>query len=138
GAVTITHTDAATPANCTGHAGVDRTWKATDGCGNMTTCVQHITFVDTTAPSITCPANVQLQCNGSTNPSNTGTATGSDNCGGAEIGRETCRERPANCTGHAGIDRTWKATDGCGNMTTCVQHITFVDTTIPTITCPAD
>src|SRR5206468_742964 len=134
----ITFTDASTPANCTGKAGIDRTWKATDGCGNMATCVQHITFVDTTPPVITCPPDKQLQCGDSTDPSNTGRATATDNCGGNPAITFTDAATPANCTGKAGIDRTWKATDGCGNMATCVQHITFVDTTPPVITCPPD
>ena len=137
GTVAITYTDAATAANCTGKAGVDRTWKATDGCGNFSTCVQHITFVDTTAPSISCPANQQLQCGDSTATNNTGAATGSDTCSGVTI-TYTDVATPANCSGQPGIDRTWKATDGCGNFSTCVQHITFVDTTAPSISCPAD
>jgi len=136
-AVTITHTDAATPAGCSG-AGIDRTWKATDGCGNTATCVQHITFVDTTPPTITCPANRQLEGGASTEPSNTGSATGSDNCPAAVTITHTDASTPAGCSGVQGIDRTWKATDGCGNTATCVQHITFVDTTPPTITCPSD
>ena len=137
GAVTITYTDAPTPANCTGKAGIARTWKATDGCNNSSTCVQQITFVDTTAPSLTCPPDKQLQCGDSTTPTNTGTATATDNCGGAVTITYTDAATPTNCTGKPGIARTWKATDGCNNSSTCVQQITFVDTTPPTITCPA-
>jgi hypothetical protein len=138
GPVAITYTDVATAANCSGKAGINRTWKATDGCGNFSTCVQQITFVDTTAPVITCPADKQLQCGDSTAPSNTGTATAaSDNCGGPVTITYTDAATPANCTSKAGIDRTWKATDGCGNFSTCVQKITFVDTTPPIVTVPA-
>src|SRR5439155_20047758 len=79
--LTITFTDAGTAANCTGQPGIDRTWKATDACGNMSTCVQHITFADTTPPVITCPADKVLACGGSTAPANTGSATATDNCG---------------------------------------------------------
>src|SRR5437867_594216 len=73
----ISHTDASTPG-CP--AGIDRTWKATDPCGNMATCVQHIRFVDTTPPVITCPADKNLECGESTDPNQTGKATASDNC----------------------------------------------------------
>src|SRR5207247_3445524 len=123
-AVTITQKYAPTPFNCTGKPGIDRTWTAADACGNASTCVQHITFVDTTAPVITCPADRQLQCGASTAPSNTGSATATDNCGGAVTITSTDAGTPAGCAGVPGIDRTWKATDGCGNTATCIQHIT--------------
>jgi fimbrial isopeptide formation D2 family protein/uncharacterized repeat protein (TIGR01451 family) len=80
GSPTITYSDAATAANCTGKAGIDRTWMATDGCGNSSSCVQHITFGDTLPPVVTCPPDILLQCGQSSDPSNTGTATATDNC----------------------------------------------------------
>src|SRR5207249_2088212 len=138
GAVSITYADAATAASCTGKPGIDRTWTATDACGNSSTCVQHITFVDTTPPLITCPADKMLQCGDSTDPSSTDTATATDNCGGAPTisFTDTPAAAGGGCTGR-NIDRTWKATDACGNSSTCIQHIIFVDTTAPVITCPA-
>src|SRR5206468_1878254 len=138
--VTISYTDAATAPNCTGQPGINRTWKATDACGNMATCVQHISFVDTTAPQITCPADKEIACGESTAPSHTGSATSSGaNCGGLVTISYTDAATAPNCTGLPGIDRTWKATDACGNMATCVQHITFVDNVLPTVvSCPPD
>ena len=131
---TVTFTDA-TSGTCPNV--IYRTWSAVDASGNTNQCPQVITIQDTTAPSISCPADKQLQCSASTDPSNTGTATGSDSCSGVSI-TYVDAATPANCTGKAGIDRTWKATDGCTNAVTCIQHITFVDTTAPVITCPAD
>src|SRR5207247_2243786 len=136
--VTLTFTDAATPANCTGVPGIDRTWTATDGWGNSATCVQHITVIDTTPPTITCPADQQLQCGDLTDPAHTGAATATDNCAATVTLAFADAATPPGCTGLSGIDRTWTATDGCGNTATCVQHIIFVDTTPPTITCPPD
>src|SRR5438034_7793240 len=104
----------------------------------MSTCVQHISFADSTPPVIACPADKVLACGDSTDPADTGSATATDNCGGTAAITHADAATPANCTGKAGIDRTWKATDACGNMSTCVQHITFVDTTPPMITCPAN
>src|SRR5438128_6179471 len=78
--VTLSFTAPRTSARCTGVPGIDRTWTATDGCGNTATCVQHITFVDTTPPTITCPPDRQLQCGDPTDPGHTGSATASDNC----------------------------------------------------------
>ncbi len=138
GIVTITFTDAATPAGCAGLPGIDRTWKATDACGNLATCVQHLSFVDTTPPAITCPANQQLNCGAPTDPAHTGSATATDNCAGIVTITFTDAATPAGCAGRPGLDRTWKATDACGNLATCVQHLSFVDTMPPAITCPTD
>src|SRR5207247_1304274 len=128
GPVTLSFTNAGTPPGCTGVPGIDRTWKATDQCGNTATCVQHIIFVDTTPPVITCPPDKNLQCGDPTDPGHTGSATATDNCPAPVTIGFTDAATPAGCTGLAGIDRTWKATDGCGNTATCVQHIIFVDT----------
>jgi hypothetical protein len=128
---TATFTDAVS-GNCP--QTITRTWTATDYSGNSNSCVQIITIQDTTAPVIACPPDKQLQCGDSTAPANTGTATATDNCSGNVAITFTDVATPANCTGNAGIDRTWKATDACGNSSTCVQHITFVDTTAPVIT----
>src|SRR5204862_407500 len=135
---TLAFADAGTPPGCTGVSGIDRTWTATDGCGNTATCVQHIIFVDTTPPTISCPPDRQLQCGASTDPSSTGSATATDNCAAPVTITFADAATAASCTGVPGIDRTWSATDGCGNTATCLQHITFVDTTPPTITCPPD
>jgi hypothetical protein len=116
---------------------ITRTWKATDASSNSVTCVQTITIQDTTPPVISCPPDKQLQCGDSTDPSNTGMATATDTCSTTVTISYTDAAGLANCTGKPGIDRTWKATDACGNSSTCVQHITYVDTTAPTVTVPA-
>src|SRR5206468_8220330 len=41
---------------------IDRTWSATDECGNRSTCVQRITVRDTAPPVITVQTNVVLEC----------------------------------------------------------------------------
>jgi len=41
---TITYSDSVTNANCQGAYRVTRTWKATDDCGNSSTCVQVLSF----------------------------------------------------------------------------------------------
>jgi hypothetical protein len=60
------------------------TWKATDGSGNTATCQQTITVQDTTAPTITCPADLTIASvpNGSSTAA-TFAATATDNCPGA-------------------------------------------------------
>ncbi len=45
-------------------AKVQRTWTATDACGNTDECIQMITIEgDDTPPMITCPADVTFDCN---------------------------------------------------------------------------
>lgn len=133
----ISYTDVFTPGGaCPPTTGtIMRTWKATDACGNMATCPQTITVVDTTAPVIACPANVTIECGDSTLPTNTGAATASDNCdaspavGYSDSSAGSCPEV---------ITRTWTATDACGNSSSCDQTITVQDTTAPTVTPPAN
>jgi hypothetical protein len=44
----VTHSDTIVPGNCAGSYTIKRSWKATDGCGNQSTCMQTITVTDTT------------------------------------------------------------------------------------------
>src|SRR4029078_1707049 len=87
GTVTITHEDSFTAA-CGNTGTITRTWKATDDCSNFETCVQTITIVDTTKPSISCPADTTVECTDDFSPAATGSATGSDTCGGVVISHE--------------------------------------------------
>jgi hypothetical protein len=116
---------------------ITRTWTATDASGNTASCTQTIVVNDTTPPTLTCPSDKQLACGASTDPSNTGTATATDNCGGLIKMSYADTATSSNCAGQA-VDRVWTATDDCGNSATCTQHITFVNTQPPQISCPAD
>jgi len=109
---------------------ITRTYRATDASNNTAECTQTITIDDTIDPVITCPADLTVDCNASTDPSSTGFATATDNCdpSPAIIYADV---QVANV-----ITRTWTATDDCGNTDDCVQTITITDTTDPTITCP--
>ncbi|HTS19818.1 MAG TPA: HYR domain-containing protein [Verrucomicrobiae bacterium] len=110
---------------------------ASDCSGNTNQCSFYVIVQDTTAPTISCPANMTLTCGQSTNVSNTGTATASDTCDSSPVVTYSDAMGPVNCTGLASINRTWKATDASGNSVTCVQSITFTNTVAPTVTVPA-
>jgi uncharacterized repeat protein (TIGR01451 family) len=132
-----TFTDVTVGGACPQELTINRTWTATDDCGNSSSCTQTIFVDDSTPPVITCPANVTVQCNTSTAPAVTGSATATDNCDISVIPTFTDVTVGGACPQKLTITRTWKATDDCGNSSTCAQIIFVDDSTPPTITfCP--
>ncbi|MDQ3015438.1 MAG: T9SS type A sorting domain-containing protein, partial [Bacteroidota bacterium] len=141
GVPTITHvSDVTTNQTCTNRFNLTRTYRATDECGNSATCTQSIVVFDNTAPTLTCPAGVTVQCASQVPPVNTQsvTATG-DNCGGIPIITHVSDVTTnQTCVNRFNLTRTYRATDDCGNSATCTQIITVFDNTVPTLTCPAN
>jgi hypothetical protein len=134
----VTFSDVVTPGACSQEETITRTWTATDASGNSDTCDQIITVVDTTAPVITCPGDVTIECDVDPIPANTGgSATATDNCDPNPVIIFSDAETPGSCPQEKTITRTWTATDACGNSSNCDQTITVVDTTPPVITCNA-
>ncbi len=142
--VTVTHSDESTQEEegC-GHYSyeITRTWYATDECENVMSCTQHISVEDTTAPTLSCPADAVVECDESTDPQNTGAPTlVGDNCSLVTVTHSDESTQEEEGCGHYSyeITRTWYATDECENVTSCTQHISVEDTTPPTLSCPAD
>ena len=111
-------------------------YTASDCSGNTNSCAFDVIVQDTTRPTISCPTNATVQCSQSIDPSITGTATATDTCDPNPKVTYTDAAGPVNCTGLAGINRTWTATDASGNSASCVQSITYTNTTAPTVTVP--
>ena len=132
----VTYTDVTTPGSCGSNYVISRTWLATDNCSNASSCLQTITVQDITPPVITCPANLTISCENSSAPAATGTATATDNCTASPIITYTDAITPGSCINNKVITRTWRATDACGNFSTCNQNITVQDITLPIISCP--
>jgi len=109
---------------------IERTWTATDDCGNTSVCTQLITIIDETAPVVTAPADVTVDCGDSTEPSSTGVASAVDNCSGLEY---SYVDAPLTGTCPVILVRTWTATDACGNSASDVQTISITDTTAPVV-----
>jgi hypothetical protein len=87
---------------------------------------------------ITCPRNVTVNCEDPKDPGFTGSATATDNCDPNPAIAFTDNVIPGNCPNNWTIERTWTATDACGNGgsgSACLQIITVQDITPPTVTC---
>ncbi len=137
--VTITSEDIVTNMTCANRFTVTRTYSATDSCGNSATCTQTISVFDDTSPVITCPASLTIECTASTLPANTGTASATDNCDlSPTIDFLDITIASQFCPQEYTINRTWTASDTCGNTTNCVQVIDVQDNTPPVIVCPED
>lgn len=105
-----------------------------DGQGASSSCSSTVTIRDTTPPVITCPADKDIECDESDDPSNTGSATAVDVCDPNNPSITYADVvTPGDCPQEKEIARAWTATDACGNTSTCTQTINVVDTTAPVI-----
>ena len=127
--------------NATGQR--ERVWKATDLCGNFSTAIQYIQFIDTLAPIFYTPFDVVIDCDD--NP------TDLDFTGEVEIFTDNCADISdinvswhddmaalANCGGNPVIQRVWTLTDPCGNQRSSVQHITVMNYSMAQVQFPDD
>ena len=131
----VTFEDQIIPGNCEGNYTVIRTWTASDNCGNSTSRAQTIIFQDTTAPELTVPGDLVVECSDDI-PMDEATAT--DACSSFDI-EETSVTTPGDAAGNYTIVRTFTVTDDCGNSASATQTITVQDTTAPEFTfVPAD
>ncbi len=89
---------------------------------------------ETTLPMLTCPADVTVECDGSTDPANTGTPIATDLCDFDPQITFSDAEIPGICAEEKTITRTWTATNAAGNSSSCDQVISVVDTTPPVVT----
>ncbi|MEM7390899.1 MAG: HYR domain-containing protein, partial [Verrucomicrobiota bacterium] len=128
--VTVAESDAVAAGACPQEETITRTWTATDDCGNSASCTQVVTVVDTTAPMITCPADVTVECNDPSDSSATGVATATDNCDTNVTIGESDVVMAGTCPQEQVITRSWNATDDCGNSSGCAQTITVEDTAL--------
>jgi CHRD domain-containing protein/type IX secretion system substrate protein len=110
-----------------------RTWTATDDCGNTATASQTITFSDTEAPEFTfVPNDLTFYCVDGDTVDDIPDATAEDNCDDdvtitfVDI-FNTGPDGPLDCGNGYGYDleRTWTATDDCGNTATAVTLAWF-------------
>jgi hypothetical protein len=108
---------------------------ADDAAGNVGSGSFTLSVVDTTAPEITPPANVQAEATGPLTFMDPGTATATDAVGPVTI----TSDAPAGNLYPLGITTIeWKATDAYTNSSVAESTVTIVDTTPPTVTASGD
>ena len=104
-----------------------------DPSGNLDSDSSSVTISDSLPPVITCPPDITIECNTSTDPGNTGSATATDACSPSVVPTYSDSATSGACPQQSTITRTWTAVDNCGNLSSCVQNIQVVDTTPPAI-----
>ncbi len=123
------------------------TWTVTDEATASSSCTQTVTVTgsDTTAPTITAPANITIgtgpdavSCGAIVGETELGTAETADDCTGAITVLRT--GVPAgNFFPLGSTTITYRARDAAGNLSAPVtQTVTITDDTKPRITAPAD
>src|SRR5205807_775959 len=98
---------------------------------NSNTCSQTITVLDTTPPSIACAPDRTVECG---QPWTFDPPTATDRCCPNVTVQAVNTYTNGTCP--RVVSRVWKATDCCNNSSFCTNHVTIMNTTPPTITCP--
>ncbi|HEV2862472.1 MAG TPA: Ig-like domain-containing protein [Pyrinomonadaceae bacterium] len=112
------------------------TYTAADGHGHTKNAYQSVTVNDNTPPTVTAPANVNVNappnsCSVSLDP---GTASAGDNCPGVAVAGTRSDSQALNAPYPVGTTTiTWTATDAHGNTASAVQTVKVNDVTAPTI-----
>jgi hypothetical protein len=120
-----------TAGQCQGSYTITWTWTATDFCGNESTAVTTITVVDTTAPEfISTPQNITIDCSEDLPTADIVIAT--DNCTSTPIVAIASDViMPGFCPNAYTVERTYVATDDCGNSAEFLQLINVTDLVDP-------
>src|SRR5262249_29140854 len=121
--------DITVPGTCPGTYSRTKTWQAKDCSGNLSgTVSQTITVVDTTKPSITCPAPVTVLSPTAPASVSLRSPIPSDTCGAVIVTNNARASLPFGTT-----TVTWTATDCSGNTQTCTQAVTVIPAATITI-----
>lgn len=103
-----------------------------DCAGNVADCMVMVTVEDKTAPMISCPDPMMIDCGNLSAIYNGPDATAIDNCALATL-TSSDFSNLEDC-GMGTIERTWVATDIYGNVSSCTQIFNLINNDIPTVT----
>ena len=129
--IEVVFAEASEGGDCPQGMTITRTWSVSDCAGNQLSHVQVVTVVDTTAPVISGPLQLDIPC--TEWGMDTLYATVSDNCDATvQLELLSDEEFSGSCAGS--YLRTYVATDQCGNSDTLIQSIDLIDTEAPEFT----
>ncbi len=133
--ISVSYSELRIDGECTNHYTLNRTWAASDECGNILTHTQVITVEDNSAPIITVPSvDLSLSCYDAFAIDNwASSAVALDNCSGV-VSVEFNYSQPSDCGEPLTV--TFTSTDACGNESTASKDISISDTTAPVILVP--
>ena len=129
--IEVTFAENAEDGDCAQAQTITRTWSVSDCAGNQSVHIQVLTVVDTTAPVIDGPLEVEMPC--AEWGVDTLFATVSDNCD-ADVALEVLSDNEFSGSCAGSYLRTYVATDACGNSDTLIQTINLIDTEAPEFT----
>ncbi len=120
------------------------TFYLSDECENVSTCTAVLVIEDTTAPEVTCPDDLTVQCGDDLTPQNEEisfwltSATGTDVCG--DVSLDSTSYDPEGFSDECGETGeqvvTFYLSDECNNVSTCTATITIIDDIAPEVSCP--
>jgi uncharacterized repeat protein (TIGR01451 family) len=125
---------------CDGTGLISVVFTATDACGNSTNCTADITINDSGVPTITCPADLTLECNNANNQTLINIwlagATADDDCSDVAVTNDFGDMLTLDCSGANGTIVTFTASDECDNTAVCTAAIFLEDDENPVIMTP--
>ncbi len=128
--VTLGFNEIRIDSTCANLYRLNRTWTASDDCGNESTFVQNVIVRDTEAPVLSgIPMDITIDCSAPPPPPFVVSVT--DNCNMDIVIEVTLDTLSIECPGMGVIRRTWTADDGCGNSTSETQTVTFINASSP-------
>src|SRR5204863_114007 len=107
-----------------------------DAAGNQTSCTTSFTVVDTTAPTVVCPAPVAASPSAEFQaavPNFLANLSASDNCTPASALTKVQNPAAGTLVGVGTHLITVTVTDAAGNQASCTTSFTVADTTAPVI-----
>jgi hypothetical protein len=128
---------------CGSNGRVEVVFTATDDCGNFSTTSAVFTIEDTTAPVLTCPDDISLECSEDINVAVINnwlrTATALDACQGITDIVNNYPGLFAEGCGLTGVHTvTFATSDDCGSLSSCQREIIFLDRIAPEIIMEAE
>lgn len=123
GTPTLAYSDSEEAESCSESTTLVRTWTSSVDGVETASCTQQIEIqADNTPPTINCPEPITIACNADDSP--TVEPSISDDCTAAPA--VSYQDMTLGEDGDLAytVERTWLATDACGNVSSCIQQIT--------------